>query len=667
MKDNIICSGDLLLAKKDPQRLAKKLAGIWESAQVNHRGNLAPNVRQPIGRSWQRCRGSGVSPHIEVAPQVLQFDEYQNRHNRFFSLLKTTNSIGALDSFCDLSTFILAIADKDGFLLELAGRPEILDDVARRNFVVGANWSETITGTNAIGTALLESRTTTVFSAEHFCQGWHGYACTATPVRHPFSGRTIGAVNITSKFIHFQPHVKLLVENIARLLEMEIQRKKEEEELVFHQNAMAAMMDKLSEGVVVVDEADNIRRVSIQRIGLDSLKGLECLSDKHCSLGDMPALRGIEDLPFVHGVEERVLESGLKVRISPIHSKGSYLGSVIFINPRARTAQTPMQPSSSSRCPMPVGRSGEIKDILQKAREIARFDCNLYIRGQTGTGKTLLARYVHSQSPRAEAPYAAVNCGSLPSQLIASELFGYEPGAFTGARRNGYAGKFEAVNGGTILLDEISELSLEAQAYLLQVLEEKQLTPLGSTKVRDIDVRVIAASNKSLRRAVGQGTFREDLYYRIKVVSLKLPALCQRPGDIEILAEHFLELLNKRMGKNIAGFSRRALEALLGYSWPGNIRELKNALEHAMIFCPEQGVVSLSALPDSIRAKEDFKVPRRPDLGSEDGRDMLVSAVKTSKGNISLIAKVLGVSRPTVYKWIKEYGLELPCPKESRQ
>jgi transcriptional regulator with PAS, ATPase and Fis domain len=303
----------------------------------------------------------------------------------------------------------------------------------------------------------------------------------------------------------------------------------------------------------------------------------------------------------------------------------------------------------------PVGKSQIFKEILARAENASKFDSNVLITGETGTGKEIIARYIHEKSKRRDKPFIAVNCGSIPRELLGSELFGYEEGAFTGAKQKGHPSKFELANGGTLLLDEISEMPLESQVYLLRVIEEKAVTRLGGLKTTPVDIRIIAAPNKDLQQEVEAGRFRADLLFRINVLRIDLPRLRDRKEDVPLLVDYFMGILSEKLSKDVPRITSDALAALTAYDWPGNIRELRNAVEQAIVMCPKD-TISWECLPEYIRetcmASADVR---------ERDRELYLQFVKAhndSKGNISQIARIMNVSRPTVYAWKKRFGLD---------
>jgi transcriptional regulator with GAF, ATPase, and Fis domain len=312
-----------------------------------------------------------------------------------------------------------------------------------------------------------------------------------------------------------------------------------------------------------------------------------------------------------------------------------------------------------------VGRSGAMQRLQQQIVRIAPSQTTVLVRGESGVGKELIARAIHQASPRRDGPYLALNCAALSASLLESELFGHERGAFTGASER-KIGKFEAAHGGTLMLDEIGEMSLEAQAKFLRILEGKPFVRLGSNQPITVDVRVIAATNRDLEQAVGQGQFRSDLYFRLRVIELKVPPLRQRPEDIPVLAEHFLDRLSATDRLQRRDLSAAALTAMQQYHWPGNIRELKNSIERALVLAvgdqiePEDLALSNLMLAPCAGEESGLGVagqPFRPQPLEQLERDHIVATLQATGGQKSRAAKILGIERSTLDRKLKRYGL----------
>lgn len=310
-----------------------------------------------------------------------------------------------------------------------------------------------------------------------------------------------------------------------------------------------------------------------------------------------------------------------------------------------------------------IARSEAMAGVFDLVRKVADHKTTVLVTGESGTGKELVARAIHESGSRAEGKLVTINCGGIPENLLESELFGYKKGAFTGAHRD-KPGLFEEAHGGTIFLDEIGELPAALQVKLLRVLQEEEITPLGDVSARKIDVRVIAATARDLASEVEAGRFREDLYYRINVLTIHLPPLRERRGDIPLLVGYFIDVFNKKLGKQIEGLTSEAMPLLMEYAWPGNVRELENVIERAVLLAAGRWVTP-AELPGEIREGERVS----PDYGTEDTlsikkatrrleRDLIQKALARTGGNRTRAAKILEISRPVLISKIKTYGLE---------
>jgi two-component system response regulator GlrR len=302
-----------------------------------------------------------------------------------------------------------------------------------------------------------------------------------------------------------------------------------------------------------------------------------------------------------------------------------------------------------------IGKSKKMKEVLEQVSQAAGTDANVFIEGDSGTGKELIAKTLHLASPRKNRPFVAINCAAIPETLLESELFGYEKGAFTGATAN-KRGLFAHAHTGTFFLDEISEMPLTMQSKLLRVLQEREFYPLGGEKTVSVDIRLISSSNKNLKSEAEKGNFRQDLFYRLHVIHIKLPTLQERKEDIPILAMHFLKRFSKQGGKRIKGFSPSTLQKLMLHSWPGNVRELENTIESAVVMATKDIITEDFLLQardleqESLKpfkyAKEDFE------------RDYLVQLIELTRGNVSQAAKLAGKYRADLYELFRKHGID---------
>ena len=302
-----------------------------------------------------------------------------------------------------------------------------------------------------------------------------------------------------------------------------------------------------------------------------------------------------------------------------------------------------------------VTASAAMEDVLSRARLVAQSDASVFIYGASGTGKELLARAIHRASARAAGPFVAVNCAAIPEALMESELFGHRKGAFTGAAYD-HKGLLQSADGGTLLLDEIGDMPLALQAKLLRVLQERQVRPVGANQTADVDIRVISATHRSLERRIAERQFREDLYYRLNVVALTIPALAQRPEDIIPLAVHFLKQVTTRYRKEVNGFAPEAMEQLVAAPWPGNVRQLQNVVEQTVALCTG-AVIPASLVQDALNHQTSGLTPLDQAKRAFE-RDYLVRILKITQGNVAQAAKLAQRNRTEFYKLIERHGLE---------
>ncbi|AKU96913.1 Response regulator of zinc sigma-54-dependent two-component system [Labilithrix luteola] len=460
--------------------------------------------------------------------------------------------------------------------------------------------------------------------------------------------------------------------------------------------------------VLIVDDEPNLRKIlaaQLSRDGYDVLlaedgeQGLAVLREHHIDLVvtdlKMPkvdgmtllreALREAPELPIImitaHGTVDTAVEA-LKLGAFDYLTKPFDKDEVRQIVSKAlKTRQLAEEEATSAPKDVPgarfgiIGQSPGLTDLYAVLERVADSPTTVLITGESGTGKELVARALHDHSSRRGKPFIKVNCAAIPKELIESELFGYERGAFTGAVSS-KPGRFELANGGTLFLDEIGEIPVEMQVKLLRALQESEFERVGGIKTIRVDVRLVAATNRDLKKLIAQSAFREDLFYRLNVVSIRLPALRERATDIPLLVDHFLTKFNDRLKKHVAGVEPEALDLLSAYGWPGNIRELENVMERAVLFCDAQKLrvedlpvelrgVSGSMLPPPDAAQIDMN-----DLPAEGGlkehvkvamsrleRDLVSRALKQTNGNVTHAARLLKISRKGLQLKMKELGL----------
>lgn len=452
----------------------------------------------------------------------------------------------------------------------------------------------------------------------------------------------------------------------GKVLEREMFREK-----IVMANRLEAVVDAVYEGVLAIDENGVITHCNSSAERMFGIKKEQLLFQPVQDVfKDMPLLdvlrkgKGFKSREFFISLHGRKLH--LLITARPIRSGESDLAGVVATFKDFREAQKLAYQIITTQDKLDfddiIGESKAINEIKAKAAKIAHSNSTVLIVGESGTGKEIFARAIHTASSRGHKPFVPINCGAIPEHLLESELFGYEEGAFTGARRGGKPGKFELANGGTIFLDEIGNMSLYLQAKLLRVLQERQIERVGGTQVIPVDIRVIAATNSDLQEMVKRARFREDLYYRLNVIPLVIPPLRERRDDIPKLLNHYVRRFSKLLNKKIEGFSDQVLKTCMDYPWPGNIRELINAVEYAINL--EEGVQILpDSLPPRMRDKErssiyvnSSEIKSLEQLEKEEISRALERFGWSEEGKLRAAA-ALGISRATIYRKISKYHL----------
>jgi transcriptional regulator of acetoin/glycerol metabolism len=546
-------------------------------------------------------------------------------------------------------------------MLVSEGDPAALEGLAEINFRPGGHWAEAVVGTNGPGTAIAAGRPVHIIGAEHFCAGWQRWHCAAVPIRHPTTGEIIGVLDISGFREVAHPHTY----NLALALVVAIQQALTTRELQRQCLAMAQLGDLArrfpGDHVVAVDR---LGRILPGTSGLapghgESLAELSRIVPSLLTQPDRGRLSC--ELPLDRAA------GGDRAIWFPVLDAGRVIGGCVLLGrqppPRGATrGDARVRPSDAGtryRFSDLIGESPALLRARSQATAAARTELPVLLLGESGTGKELFAQAIHAASDRGHGPFVAVNCAALPRELIESELFGYAAGAFTGARKEGRAGKFEAARGGTIFLDEIAELPPPAQAALLRVLAEGEITRIGSTRAAAVDVRVIAATNRRPETAIAEGSLRSDLFHRLNVLPIELPTLRERRSDVGLLAERFFARTALELGRADLGIEPEVLEALEAYDWPGNVRELLNLTRRLVANAGSR--VRVSDLPPAMRAAH-F---RRTTAGPADDADRLpsptpeadlVRAVTTSR-TMAEAAASLGITRSTLYRRMERCGL----------
>lgn len=648
-----------------------KMNQAWEEF-INFNKVNSQIVRPVIAHSWERCSLFGVDPYCILGKDVLSDSELQVRRGRRQDLIRiAVPFMQMLMKTCG-EDFIVLLCDEEGYVLEILSDTGVLAHLEQLKMGKGANFSEKAAGTNTLGTVLAERVPIQVSAKEHYIQGFHVWSSSAAPI-FGTSGDLIGVLNISGNYAKVHPHTLGMVIAAVKAIENQLHLEKVNNELKESHDYAKTVMESITEGLITVNQKGIITWINAAG---GRVLGLEPAAKIGRPLGELgKALMPMQQVLYSNGFSDRetVLENNLgrfhfTMTAQPIKNElGEVIGAVATLREiKAVHRLVTNMVGAKARFTFDdlIGDSEVFQRAVFLARRAAASSSTILLQGESGTGKELFAQAIHNASKRAGGPFIAVNCAAIPRDLIESELFGYEEGAFTGARRGGCPGKFELASGGTVFLDEIGDMPLDLQVTLLRVLQEKQVTRLGGSKVIPIDVRVIAATHRNLKSEIKKGQFREDLFYRLNIFTINIPSLRERQHDIELLAGYFVRKLGGQLGKPLMEISPEALSTLLNHPWAGNVRELENALERAInVALGDQ--IMIEHLPDNLATKKNWRSTESRSISltlctlQELERQAIIDTLNALNRNVVQTARVLGLARSTLYKKIQQYEIEI--------
>ncbi|MGY3617178.1 sigma-54-dependent Fis family transcriptional regulator [Bradyrhizobium sp. USDA 10063] len=627
-------------------------------------------VRGVIEESWQRSVQSGVNAHCKGSNLVASPDDlYELRLKNDDLLGSSAETFRRVAEVLGDAATMVVITDRNGVVLDVGGDQRTIDAGHDIRLEVGAAWGETVTGTNGIGTALVTGKPVHVHAAEHFSEGIKAWTCVGSPIRSPIDGSIIGIVDFSGPQAIFHRHNVALAVVAANHIELALSEKIRIERMQLLEASISRMPGMNSaDGVVILDRFGRV----VHHNDMASVRWRRIAQSRDLSLGAQ--LFAGSDGFLVKDLANEPPEELREQRIEPLVVDGVVKGAMLVLasRPRVNFAASQMSPAAHAALMSAkeaiVGCSEALLETVDKVERAALGRTAILLEGETGVGKELFARLVHAASQKTgKEPFVAFNCGAVSKELLGGELFGHAPGAFTGATREGRPGRFEFANGGVLSLDEIGELPLDLQPYLLRVLEERVVYRLGDSKPRPVDVRLVASTNRNLKQEVAEGRFRKDLYFRIGVVKFIIPPLRERSGDVEILIDHFNRQFAATYSTEPLRFEAATMELLRRYSWPGNVRELRNLIEN-LVLMTLTGIVTPRDLPEDFREAAAQPLQARlpaehgPALGGDEiarfdemERRAIERAVANAGGNIAAAAEKLGLSRATLYRKLHQY------------
>ncbi len=646
---------------------------------------LGSEARQRmIARSQERSRSLGLREND--APDFTRIQRWRlelaREQNRLL-LQSASPALAEMLEYVLQTGSMVILTDAEGLILHAAGDSSFLQRAAQVALMPGVVWSEGEKGTNAIGTALTEQSPVVVHGDEHFLRANRFLTCACAPIYDP-CGQLAGALDVTGHTQSYHPHTLALVHQTALLIEQQLLMHQLPEAMRLHFHSQVEGLGTFAEGVLALDtegrvlganrSAEHLLRLARTQLRQQSLESLFAMTMaqwwqllRSCSNSHFVLRRPDGTLfyarawlpswrrwvqrrqsPLCQGCEQVAILAPQTPRWEP--------PNVVSAKPTSCFERKIQESGGSALRWLDMG-DAQVAAVIRKLQRVIDKNISILLLGETGTGKELFARAIHFDSRRRDNPFVALNCAAIPENLIESELFGYEEGAFTGAKRKGSVGKILQANGGTLFLDEIGDMPLSLQTRLLRVLQEREVVPLGSTKAHPVDFALICATHRDLKAMIAQGTFREDLYYRINGLCVRLPALRERT-DFEAVVKNLLwSLVSNGKAPQI---SPRVMDLLGRYDWPGNIRQLQNVLRTALALAEGEATIEREHLPDDFLEEI---AALQESASTEDGGAMqtrgsldqleiiaMAEAVRACHGNISAAAKRLGVSRNTLYR-----------------
>lgn len=606
-------------------------------------------VRSEVLESWKRSAAYQVNPFQEKVSDVLHLPKLKSvrDENELLISYAEPRMKELADSFHG-SNALVTMSDRNGVIINTFGNKEILHKSEGIGLIPGSVWNEEVAGTNAVGVVLKTEKPIQILFSEHYSTGWHDWSSTAAPIFHPFTKELIGVYDIAGTFKDVSNQTLQLAILKTQVITQDLFKQLTQDTLI-NNSYLQAVIDSNQDGIILLDKNKQVVKMNhvISRFFESSQK---------TALFEDNAINQIKQL-IINGElseardnlkinnQEYIVEAfpvmmdrqvnGVILVVKKMHKKEIYIGKN-----RADKKRT------SYDFDHLIGDSPIMQSAISQAKKAADLDVNLFISGETGTGKEVFAQAIHKLSPRQSEPFIAVNSGAIPDELITSELFGYEAGAFTGASPSGKVGKFEQANGGTLFLDEIGEMPLNVQVLILRAIEERVITRVGGTKEIKIDIRLITATHKDLYNEVLENRFREDLYYRLDVINLKLPELNKRGADILLLSSHYLQLYEKEYFKADCYLTEEVKETLLNYDWPGNVRELRNVVQQ-ILFKLEGNAIEVKHLPQHMQVNQSV----------DSAKEKYVKTILNYQGDMDRAAEKLEISRATLYRRLQAYNL----------
>ncbi|MCK8061136.1 MULTISPECIES: sigma-54-dependent Fis family transcriptional regulator [unclassified Fusibacter] len=634
-------------------------------------------MKDMIARSRARSKSYGIKESLVYSRKIIDGTSLRERIIKNRDLIVAAEPfMNQLYGFVKGSEFFAILTDAEGCILSIIGDDEILQAADELKMVPGAFMDEANIGTNAMGTTLVEHVPVQVSGREHSISAYYRWTCSAAVIRAE-NGDIIGTLDLTGYIDNVHPHTLGMV--VAAVNAIENTMKLTAKTHLIRESAqfIESLLDSIQASIISCDIEGRIKTVNKQALQLFRTNEINFKSKVVTKYIDQfdEILEACRNGMEFQNEEISVLGlsnmSYVNVSAYPIAGEDNQLEAVILVLRDVKKVHKMANEIMGRRAMYTfdqiIGKSKQIKDVIQFGIEISDSKSTVLLTGESGTGKEIFAHSIHNHSNRRNKNFIVLNCASIPRSLIESELFGYEEGSFTGAKRGGNPGKFEIADGGTIFLDEIGEMPLDLQTRLLRVIQEGMVSRIGSNSQFPVDVRIIAATNKDLYEEVNKGNFRLDLYYRLKVLPIHLPTLRERLEDIPLLADHFNQKISESINKNPMDIPETFIHQLTQYDWPGNVREFENIIELMLNTrrIPEFGRFrktddeTVNLVNSTGENKESEAVYSNVTRLEELEKIHIERILNQTAFNITIAARDLGIGRNTLYRKIEQYGIKV--------
>lgn len=622
-----------------------------------------PNLEEAICRSLKRSATYGVDPHLDGAPEKCRLTEQELRQRimeqqPFYGFAR--EQLDTLYKLLKNTGFCMALADREGYVLYVIGDVDLVEHFKRRRCLPGYRWTEKDVGTCAIGLTLHEQAPVFLPGNRMYCAQAKQITNAGAPVFSP-TGMLLGVISLSGRSDRMHIHTLGLVRQAAETVTSQLRESEQKRNLAIQNQFMNALIESDSRGIVAVDKEGCIVQTNRKARSLLKLrpehtgKSFEdCVGEDFGLKSHLKQGKGYQAREFLtprSGITHFVSLDLIRL------ADGENSGGLFIIMEKKETMRMALEVTGNQAhftFDSIIGTSKPLQKAIHFSRIASTSTAPVLLQGETGTGKELFAQSIHNDGERHNKPFVVINCGAIPKELLESELFGYEEGAFTGAQKGGRPGKLELADGGTLFLDEIGDMPFDMQVKLLRVLQTGEIQRVGGLRTIPVDLRIISATNVDLKQAIAHRKFREDLYYRISTLNIVIPPLRERKDDILELVQYFIHRLEHRLNRPSLSLSPETALALQNYSWPGNIRQLESAVERA-IHLSESPELRLEyfGLSDILLEKKLF--PSVPQQTLEQIEYAAITeTLKRYGGNIRKTAEILQISRPTLYRKLRK-------------